>query len=330
MSTSIHLKIRSKALRISERNSFYRNIYLLAHKVKKARMSRLDDIAFAKLYYRDKTGNELNLEDPQTFDEKLWYLKLYNRDPLLTICSDKYRVREYVEQCGLKDILIEQYGVYDSAEEVDFGHLPSPCFLKCNHASGANVIYDRNRLFDQKTFCKKFNASLHSNYYAESREWNYKDIPPKIIAEKVLQDKNGNLPFDYKFMCFHGIPRIMYLSIDTCKEDGTHAGSMQKLNYYDMDFKLLDIVGAGLKNIDVAVECPATFEKMKEYAAILSKPFPFCRVDFYSVDNRIYFGELTFYPTGGCQNLQPREWSLLLGSWIDISKVPKVNKACRA
>lgn len=277
-----------------------------------------DDVTFAHRRYRQRTGQELNLEDPQTFDDKVWYLKLHNRNPLLTICSDKYKVREYVEQCGLGHILNELYGVYDDAREIDFETLHSPCFLKCNHTSGNNIIFDREKPFDRRDFVRTFNFMLKQNYYYGSREWNYKDIPPKIIAEKVLRDKEGKLPLDYKFMCFHGVPKIMYLSKDTCTEEGTHSAG-QRLNYYDMDFQLLNISGAGMQNIEEEIPRPATFEKMKEYAAILSKPFPFCRVDFYSVDDRIYIGEITFYPTGGCQNLQPREWSLRLGSWIDLS-----------
>jgi len=245
---------------------------------------------------------------------------LHNRDPLLPICSDKYRVREYVELCGLGKILNELYGVYDSAKEINFSTLQSPCFLKCNHTSGDNIIFDRKKPFDKKRFIRHFDFMLNQNYFWGGREWCYKNIQPKIIAEKVLRDKEGNLPLDYKFMCFHGEPKIMYLSADTCSEKGTHS-EKQRLNYYDMDFNMLPITGAGMQNIKGEVKKPDTFEKMKEYAAILSKPFPFCRVDFYSVDNQIYFGEITFYPTGGCQNLQPHEWSLRLGSWIDLGKI---------
>ena len=288
---------------------------------KSAKMTSDEDFAVAM--YREKTGKFLNLDNPTTFDEKLWYLKLNNRDPLLTICSDKYRVREYVEQCGLKSILNELYGVWDDARKVEFAALPSPCFLKCNHTSGTNIIFDRNKKFDGKDFVRTFNFMLKQNYYYASREWNYKGIETRIIAEKVLRDNEGNLPLDYKFMCFHGVPKIMYLSKNTCKEDGHHSGAGQMLNYYDMEFHLLDISGAGLQNIDEEMEKPSTWDEMKQYAAILSKPFPFCRVDFYSIDGQVYFGEITFYPTGGCQNLQPEKWEIELGEWIDISGVKK-------
>lgn len=285
----------------------------------------VSDRDFAVSKYRSVTGKNLDLDNPTTFDEKLWYLKLNNRDPLLTICSDKYRVREYVEQCGLGGILNELYGVWDDAKKIDFAALPSPCFLKCNHTSGTNIIYDRGKEFDKRDFIRTFHFMLKQNYYFASREWNYKNIETRIIAEKVLRDRNGNLPLDYKFMCFGGVPKIMYLSKNTCKEDGHRSGAAQMLNYYDMDFNLLDISGAGLKNIDEEQEKPSTWEEMKRYAAILSKPFPFCRVDFYSIDGKVYFGEITFYPTGGCQNLQPEKWEILLGEWIDITGVKKTE-----
>lgn len=292
----------------------------LAWAVKRRDAKRENDEEFAYRVYKERTGKELNLKDPQTFDDKVWYLKLHNRDPLLTLCSDKYQVREYVEQCGLGHILNELYGVYDNANEIDFDSIQSPCFLKCNHTSGYNIIFDRSKPFDRRGFIRRFNFVLKQNYYWGSREWNYKDIKPKIIAERVLRDKDGKLPLDYKFMCFHGEPKIMYLSADTCSEEGTHSPD-QRLNYYDMEFHQLPITGAGMKNIEGSVEKVDTFETMKEYAAILSKPFPFCRVDFYSVDGKIYFGEITFYPTGGCQNLQPQEWSERVGSWIDLTSL---------
>jgi len=309
-------------------NHKYLQYLWLRHEWRKRRKNAkaVSDREFAIKKYKERTGNDLNLDNPVTFDEKLWWLKLNYRNPLLTICSDKYKVREYVEGCGLGHILNELYGVWDNAKQIDFDSLPSPCFLKCNHTSGINVIYDREKEFDKQDFIRTFNFMLKQNYYYASREWNYKNIKTKIIAEKVLYDQCGKLPLDYKFMCFHGIPKIMYLSKDTCREDGRHSGASQMLNYYDMEFNLLNISGAGLKNIDEEMEQPTTWEEMKQYATILSKPFPFCRVDFYSVDGRVYFGEITFYPTGGCQNLKPETWEKILGDWIDISEVKKIER----
>ena len=285
----------------------------------------ISDEDFAKKNYRMKTGKTLNLEHPQTFDEKLWYLKLHNHDPLMTICSDKYRVREYVEQCGLGHILTELYGVYDDARDIDFSKFQEPVFLKCNHASGNNIIYDPQKPFDREDFIKRFNFVLKQNYYVKSREWNYKNIEPKIIAEKVLRDQNGKLPLDYKFMCFVGEPKLLFLDIDVCTEEGEHT-ALNYRNIYDMEFHPVDMIETReQKNINT-IQKPEGFEQMVSYAAMLSKPFAHCRVDFYNVNGEIYFGELTFYHGGGCNDIQPREWDLKIGSWIDISKIKPASK----
>lgn len=280
----------------------------------------ISDVDFARKNYRKETGKTLNLEQPQTFDEKLWYLKLHNRDSLLTICSDKYRVREYVEKCGLGHILNELYGVYEDARDVDFSKFREPVFLKCNHASGCNIIYDPQKPFDREDFVKRFNFLLKQNYYVKSREWNYKNIKPKIIVEKVLRDQKGNLPLDYKFLCFGSEPKLLFLDIDVCSEEGKH-NSVNYRNIYDMNFNPVDMIETREhKNLDT-IQKPVGFEQMVSYAATLSKPFAHCRIDFYNLDGKIYLGEMTFYHGGGCNYIQPHDWDLKIGSWIDISNI---------
>ena len=281
----------------------------------------ISDEAYAKSHYKKATGKELHLDNPQTFDEKLWYLKLHNRDPLLTICSDKYRVREYVKQCGYREILNELYGVYDDARDIPFDSFTEPVFLKCNHGSGENIIYYPDKPFDREDFIKRFNFLLKQNSYTKSREWNYKNILPKIVAERVLRDKNGNLPLDYKFLCFHGEPKLMYWSKGGCAENGTHQiVSKRYLNTYDMDFQLTEIDEGFPINYE-DVEKPNGFEMMKEMARVLSKPFIHARVDFMVCDDDIYLSEITFYDGGGCNGIKPAEWDYRIGSWIDLTKV---------
>lgn len=278
----------------------------------------ISDVNFAKSKYKKSVGKELNIIDPKTFDEKLWYLKLHNRDPLLTKCSDKFEVRKYVENCGYANILNELYGVYDNAKEIDFEKIEEPVFFKCNHCSGANIIYYPDEPFDKIDFIKRFNFLLKQNYYWKSREWNYKNIKTKIIAEKVLRDKNGNLPKDYKFLCFSGEPKLLFLDIEVCREDGKHS-SINYRNVYDMDFNPVDMIETREhKDID-KIKKPDNFEKMVEIARTLSEPFRHCRVDLYNVDGKIYFGEITFYHGGGCNYIEPEEWDYRLGEWIDIS-----------
>ena len=278
----------------------------------------ISDVNFAKSKYKKSTGKELNITNPKTFDEKLWYLKLHNRDPLLTKCSDKFEVRKYVEDCGYADILNDLYGVYDNAKDIDFENIKEPIFFKCNHCSGANIIYYPNQPFDKVDFIKKFNFVLKQNYYWKSREWNYKNIKTKIVAEKVLRDKNGNLPKDYKFLCFSGEPKVLFLDMDVCNEDGHHS-CINYRNVYDMDFKPIDMIETREhKDIDI-IEKPRNFEKMVEIARKLSTPFRHCRVDLYNIEGEIYFGEITFYHGGGCNSIEPEEWDYQLGEWIDIS-----------
>lgn len=281
--------------------------------------SVFSDETFGKLYHRIITKEKLNLHPPINFNDKVWWLKLNNRNPLLTKCSDKYFVREYVTECGLEHLLNKLYGVYKHPKDIDFKSFDNEVFLKCNHGSGSNIIFNPNKPFDYKSFVRIFAFQLKHNYYLNSREWNYKNIEPKIIAEEVLRDKNGNLPNDYKFLCFNGEPKLMFYDTNICMENGKKAASGQR-NVYDMDFNFLNIK----INRDISTQKnfvkPDNFEEMKQYAAILSQRFPHARVDFYNFDKKVYFGEITFYNHGGVNTIRPVEWNKKLGDWIDLEE----------
>jgi len=278
------------------------------------------DEHFAKRTYKEYSGKELHLNNPETFDEKIWYLKLHNRDPLMTQCTDKYAVREYVERCGLKNILNELIGVYDDARDIDFSSFTDPTFIKCNHCSGENLIYYPDQNLDIVDLQKRFNFLLRQNSYWKSREWNYKNIKPRIIAEKVLRDSNGDLPMDYKFMCFDGEPKLLFLDINVCMENGRHS-AINYRNIYDMNFNLIDMVETREhKDIDI-IKKPQNFEKMVQIARTLSRPFRHCRVDLYNVDGKIYFGEITFYHGGGYNEIRPESWDYKIGSWINTDNL---------
>lgn len=159
-------------------------LYNIIRNYRRDRFNKLSDEEFAQMMYKEHTGEGLDLKNPRTFDEKVWYLKLHERDPLQTKCTDKYEVREYVEECGLGHILNEVYGIYDSFKAVPFDQLPDRFFMKCTHTSGANAIFDRNKPFDYKYQKNEFDFWMKRNYFWGSREWNYKDIKPRIICEK--------------------------------------------------------------------------------------------------------------------------------------------------
>lgn len=282
----------------------------------------MPDEAFAVKMYKRYTGKELHLDNPKLFNEKLWWMKLNVRNPLMTQCTDKYLVRDYVAQCGYSDILTELYGVYDKAEDVPFDSFNQDVFIKCNHGSGTNGIYRPGKEFDLRRFFSDFNYDLKQNHFWESREWNYKHIQPRIICEQVLRDQQGKLPKDYKFMCFHGTPKLLFLESEVCDENGRRNTSGSRfINVYDMDFQLMPITSGCANNPDAPISKPSAFERMKEIASVLSAPFAHCRVDLYEIDGKVYFGEITFYHGGGCVDIQPDEWQMQMGDWIDLTRI---------
>jgi len=319
-------KIRKCARRIREyflKYKIFKIITLKAYWNTARRLSYKDDYSFAKYSYKYVTGKELDLINPMTFDEKLWWLKLNNRDPLTTKCTDKYLVRDYVREVGLDHILIPLYGVYNNFEEIDFSKLPERCFIKCNHTSGCNAAYFKNLFFDYDYFRRRFSYVLKHNHYTLSREWNYKNIKPKIIVEENISKQDDiSLP-DYRFLCFKGEPKLLMIDINTCKKDGTIGNARR--NLYDMDFNLINFTFSKPHFSPNLINKPINFYKMIEYAKILCKEFPFCRIDLYNVNGQIYFGEITFYHAGGYNNIEPIEWDLRLGNWIDIRKINGIN-----
>lgn len=271
---------------------------------------------YAKKYYYKKTGRKLNLQNPITFDEKLWWLKLNYKNPLMTICSDKYLVREYVKGQGLERILNEFYGAYYSVEDINVSKLPEEFFLKCNHISGGNMKCNKTD-FSLLEVKKKLGVFLKVNYFSYSREWNYKNIKPCIIAEKVLKD-DSVLPFlDYKFMCFSGEPKLLFLDIGVCQEDGSHAEEYYR-NIYDMDFNPVAIKETREHYDYTKIQKPDNFDFMIDCARKLSKPFPHCRVDLYNIKGDVVFGEITFFHGGGCNDIEPEESAVEMGNWITL------------
>ena len=189
------------------RNNFKKNkclkeLYLRASYIKSKYDEKLNDYDFAMKYYKETTGMDLNLNDPKTFDVKLWWLKTHNRDPLLTKCSDKYLVREYIKECGLDIILTKLYGVWNNANEIDFNLLPDKFYLKWNKGSGGNVACVNKNMFDKKRALERLEYYKKYNSGSRLREWNYKNIVPKIICEELLEPDNYQPLIDYKFYCF--------------------------------------------------------------------------------------------------------------------------------
>jgi hypothetical protein len=278
----------------------------------------MSDADFARRKYYENSGLKLNLDNPSGFNEKIWWLKLNNRDPLLTFVSDKVTARNFVKEKINEDILIPILGIYNSVEDVPFDRFKQKVIIKTNKGSGENRLWIPG-VTKKKSIINYFNKVIDKNYYYESREWNYKDIEPKIIVENFIETKNQFGLIDYRFFCFEGKVEFVAVDLDTMADDGSHYFGATR-NIYDKNFNHLDEIKISRNcfNSDLVVK-PHNFDIMINYAEILSKPFVFCRVDLYNVDGKIYFGEVTFYPGGGTQIITPTKYEKKYGDLININ-----------
>lgn len=303
----------------SEKNDFGKSIWRLLHWIKINSLRVLSDEKYFIRAYKRTHRCLPDFKNPQTFDEKQLWLKMNYRNPLCVKCSDKYRVREYVKECGLEHVLNPLYAVYDSVNDIEWNKLPSEFYIKTNHTSGCNVRCNDIKKFNIKNAEKILARGMKEDYSRNTREWNYRDIERKIIAEAVIKPTDNAGLIDYRFLCNYGNCEYMFVDIDTADEMGNHRHDARR-NVYDSNFNLLDVT-VSRKNFDATlVSKPQNFDKMLEYAKILSKPFPFCRVDFYNIDGKIIFGEITFFHAGGLSEITPKEWELKLGEFIKFDQ----------
>ncbi len=276
----------------------------------------LPDKVFLAAKYRLEMEKKLNLKNPQTFNEKLQWLKLHDRNPEYTKMADKYEVRKHIEKKIGEEYLIPLLGVWDSFEEIDFDSLPDQFVLKCTHDSGGLVICRDKKLFDASAAKLKIDKCMKRNYFWQNREWPYKNIKPRIIAEKFMVDtddvnsKEGLT--DYKFYCFGGVPQFAYVSTGL-ENHATARISFVTLDWEQAPFKRLDY-----EPFSQLPKKPENLEKMLELAKTLSEGISFLRVDFYEINDKIYFGELTFFPGSGMVCLEPEEWDYKLGEMIKL------------
>lgn len=285
-------------------------------KIKQVVLDLMPDRLYLKLSFRRKMGKKLDLVNPKTFNEKVQWLKLYDRKPEYTTMVDKYEVKEYVANAIGREYIIPTLGVWNSFDDIDFDSLPNQFVLKCTHDSGGLVIVKDKNHFDKDAAKQKIIRSLHNDYYKRGREWPYKNVKRRIIAEKYMEDSETKELRDYKFFAFDGEVKALFIATDRQKQDED-----TKFDFYDTNFNHLDI-RHGHPNSTATINKPIQFEKMKELASILSKGIPEVRVDFYEVDGKVYFGELTFSHHNGMVPFEPEEWDAVFGSWITLpSKV---------
>ena len=278
-------------------------------------LTDISPVFATKMMYRHVFGQMPDLENPKTLNEKLQYLKFhdYYDNDTITACVDKYEVKNYLTKKGYEDIVVPLYGVYDSADEIDFDALPEKFVIKTNHGSGTNFLCEDKSGIDKDKTRKLVNGWLKKDYWREFAEIQYKKVKKKVLIEKYL----GTDIHTYKFYCFNGEPKVMYIS-----SNGENGEYDKYYDYFDMDWNHLNMSLKGHENLPDyhVLKKPDTFDKMKQLAGELCKPFPFVRIDLYDINGKIYFSEYTFIPTGGFMKLTPDEVENEWGSWLDISK----------
>jgi hypothetical protein len=274
----------------------------------------LSDKTHIKVRYALKMGKKLNLENPETFNEKLQWLKLYDRKPEYTTMVDKVDVKKYVAERIGEEYIIPTLGVWNSFDEIDFDKLPNQFVLKVTHDSGGLVICKDKSTFDKKAAKKKIKKAMKRNYYLIHREWPYKNVQKRILAEQYMEDTKTKELRDYKFFAFDGVVKALFIASERQAAD-----CETKFDFFDENFNHLPLSN-GHPNANPTPEKPQSFEKMKELAAALSKGIPHLRVDFYEVNGRPYVGELTFSHWDGLVPFDPEEWDYTFGSWINLPK----------
>ena len=270
----------------------------------------LPDKLFIQLKFFKNFHRLPNLKNPKTFNEKLQWLKLYDRNPYYTKLVDKYEVKKIVADIIGEEYIIPTLGVWDKAEDIDFDSLPNQFVLKATHDSGRVIICkDKNKL-DKEWAKKEMSKSLERNFYALTREWPYKDVPRRIIAEAFIEDPSGDLK-DYKFFCFNGNVEFFKIDFDRFVK--------HKANYYNLKWEIQDFEETVCPSDKTEKHSqPQNFKKMVEFAKKLSQGLFFSRIDFYNTNGNIYFGEITFFPNSGMGQFNPKEADIKLGEMIKL------------
>lgn len=274
----------------------------------------MSDKFYLSVLWKMKMGYELDWKHPKTFNEKLQWLKLHDRNPLYTTLVDKYRVKQWVADKIGEQYVIPTLAVYNSVDEIDLDKLPDQFVLKCNHDSGSAVICRDKSTFDLEVVKRKLGDALKKNFYWEAREWPYKNVKRCVLAEKFLEGLDvKSAPADYKFYCFGGEPKLFYITSDK-------GGILPtREDFFDIDGRHLDIQDKNYPNNPRRIpQLPSQLDDMLRVSRILAKGTMHLRVDFYEIAGRVYCGELTFYEDGGFCEFSPEKHNRILGDWIKL------------
>jgi len=275
----------------------------------------MQDEEFIKRMYKAKFGRELNLTCPQKYTEKLQWLKLHDHRKEYITMVDKYEVKKYVANVIGEEYVIPTLGIWERFQDIDFSLLPNRFVLKTTHDSGGIVICKDKDLFDIKKAKRIIEKSLRNNFYAIYREWPYKSVKPRIIAEAYMEDQETEELRDYKFFCFDGRVEALFIASDRQKTT-----EETKFDFFDSSFQHLSLKN-GHPNAACVPEKPKMFNEMKAISEKLAKGIPHVRVDLYEVNGKIYFGELTFFHWGGFMPFEPEKWDDIFGAWLSIDNI---------
>ena len=277
----------------------------------------MPDRLYLKLKFKMIAGKRLNLKAPQSFNEKLQWLKLYNRRPEYTMMVDKVRVKDYVASVIGEQYIIPTIAVWKDPDEIDFDKLPERFVLKVNHNSGTGMYICRDKSkMDVEKVKAELRKGLKENYFKKNREWPYKNVERRILAEQFMADDNHKDLTDYKFFCFHGIPKYCQVI--------QNRRTKETIDFFDMDWIHQPFIGLNeeVSNAEQIPIRPSRFDEMKRVASLLSEGIPFSRIDLYEINSKVYFGEITFFPASAQGIFRPSKWDYTFGSWI---KLPEKN-----
>lgn len=272
------------------------------------------DKLYLRIYYRLCMKKSLNLKKPSTFTEKIQWLKLYNTSPLCTQLVDKFAVRKYVKDKIGEQYLVPLIGVWENFSDINFDDLPNQFVLKTTHDSGGVVICRDKSKFDINNARRIIDKSLSRNYFWKGREYPYKNVKPRIIAEAFMKGEDRGYLVDYKFFCFDGKPKILFFASNRYNEEHTPP----RFDYYDMQMNHLPVRSKGHLNADRKLKMFPEYLEMQKLASILSEGFPHVRVDLFMSEGHIYFGEMTFHHDGGFVPFIPEDWDVKFGSLINL------------
>lgn len=279
--------------------------------IKKINIKFISDENYLKILYSMVTNSKLNLDNPKSFNEKIQWLKLNDRKDIYTLMADKYEVKKIVSEKIGEQYLIPTYGIFEKFDDINFDNLPNKFVIKSTHSSGTVCICDDKKKLNKKKIKKSITKDLKKNYFYQFREWPYKNIKGRIIIEENMREKNTENLNDYKIYCFNGKPELILVCSNRNKKK-------KNTDFFDLEWNKLDFTRSKSKNSSNNIKKPNCLSEMIHIAEKLSEGTYFLRVDLYEIENRVYFGELTFYPSSGFENFNPKVWNDILGEKINL------------